>query len=555
MVTVVIRVGPPLAQVGGVGLAVTALVPAVVHLRRLVTADGAAAAVGGAVPLVVTLGVAGYGLSLARRDTGGERTRAAVTGVVGGTALAALVAAWLAGGEIVTARPTVSLPVVAAHVLTAGLAVGGLLAVSAERRHRSRRAARSLFDALPNPTARVRHEPDGERTVVDVNEAFLTTFGPDRPHVGSPLSACLRPADGTDDVSAVLEAEVAARSHLACGVAGGGDGVREFRVSRAAIDDEEEYVVLVDVTDRNRRERRLAVLNRVLRHDLRTAVNVIDGHAATLADTTAAGDRTDGDGTGTSGGGHGSRAVAAIRDQTAGLLRLSRRARQLEELLGDETTRAATDLGALVAERLDAFAAEHSAVTVERSLPDATVSVVDDGLLGAALDEVLANVAEHAAGDGTATARVSVTRTAEAATLTVADDGPGIPDTETAVVDRVVESDLDHASGLGLWFVTWVVVELGGDVTVESVGDDADGDDGAGDPTDGEGVDGLGGATVRLHLPLASGGGSTASVGEPARGDASVGEESTEGERSTEGHEETTEGADGVADGPEPVGL
>ncbi|MEZ3116512.1 ATP-binding protein [Halobaculum sp. MBLA0147] len=549
-----IRVGPPLAQVGGVGLAVTSLVPAVVHLRRLVTADGAAAAVGGAVPLVVTLAVAGYGLSLARRDTGGERTRAAVTGVVGGTALAALVAAWLAGGEVVTVQPAVSLPVVATHVLTAGLAVGGLLAISAERRHHSRRAARSLFDALSNPAARVRREPDGGRTVVDVNEAFLTTFGPDRPHVGSPLSACLRPADGTDDVSTVLEAEVAARSHLACGVAGGGDGVREFRVSRAAIDDEEEYVVLVDVTGQNRRERRLAVLNRVLRHDLRTAVNVIDGHAATLADTVVDGDGTDD----RDGGGDGRRAVAAIRDQTAGLLRLSRRARQLEELLDDETTRTTTDLRALATERLDAFAAEHPAVTVERSLPDATVPVVDDGLLGAAVDEVLANVAEHATVDGTATARVSVTRTAEAATLTVADDGPGIPDTETAVVDRVVESDLDHASGLGLWFVTWVVVELGGDVTVdEAVPDESErrSVDTGEHAADGDDRDDLGGTTVRLHLPLASGDGSTASVEEPARDGVSVDGVTTGRERNGESGEGTADGADGVADESEPVGL
>jgi signal transduction histidine kinase len=68
------------------------------------------------------------------------------------------------------------------------------------------------------------------------------------------------------------------------------------------------------------------------------------------------------------------------------------------------------------------------------------------------------------------------------ATLTVADDGPGLPETEAAVVERTAESDLDHASGLGLWFVTWVVVELDGEVTV-------DGDDGT---------------TVAVHVPLAT---------------------------------------------------
>jgi signal transduction histidine kinase len=460
----VIRVGPPLATVGGLGLAAVAAVPAVVHGYRLVTAgDTATALFGGGVPLVVAVAVAAYGISLARRDTDGELTRAAISGVVAGTLLAGLVFLWTTRGGVVEYTTMAPLPVVASHVLTAGLAVGAMLGLSAERSRRTEKLAAGLFASLPNPAARVQREPDGERRVVDVNDAFLETFGPDRPHIGSPLSACLRPASGQDDVADVIEEEVAARSHLACGVAGGGDGVREFLVSRAEVGNDEEFVVLLDVTDQQRRERRLAVLNRVLRHDLRTAVNVIDGRAADLARRAADGEAS----------------LEAIRDKTSGLLRLSRRARQLERLVGDEMPETTTDIVALAHDRLDEFDADHPRVTVERTLPSESVVVRDEGLLGAALDEVLDNVATHAGPD--VTAAVSLTREGEMATLTVADDGPGIPETEQAVVDRTVESDLDHASGLGLWFVTWVVVELDGEVTV-------DGDDGT---------------TVRLHVPLA----------------------------------------------------
>ncbi|MFB6177711.1 MAG: sensor histidine kinase [Halobaculum sp.] len=475
-----IRVGPPFARVGGLAVAAVALVPAAIHARRFFLVSETTVAVFGALlPLAVTLAVAGYGVSLARRDTDGERTRAAVVGVVGGTVLAGVVFLWMTVGGIIQYQSMAPLPVILAHLLTAGLAVGGLLGVSRVQSQRTRRLATDLFSTLPNPTARVRRGPDGEREVVDVNDAFLQTFGPDRPHIGSPLSACLRPADGQSDVSTVLEEEVAARSHLACGVAGGGDGVREFRVSRVEIGgSDEEFVVLTDVTEQQRRERRLSVLNRVLRHDLRTAVNVIDGQASILAD--AVGER-------------GASALDAISEQTDGLLRLSTRARQLETVLSGEVSVTTTDLTELVGERVAAFEQSAPAVTVERSLPSEPIRVRDNGLLGNAIDEVLQNVAEHAG--ESPTAWISVETEGAMATLTVADDGPGLPDTEGAVVDRTLESDLDHASGVGLWFTTWVVVELDGEVTVES---GADADDGGVADDEREG-----GTTVKLHVPLA----------------------------------------------------
>lgn len=37
----------------------------------------------------------------------------------------------------------------------------------------------------------------------------------------------------------------------------------------------------------------------------------------------------------------------------------------------------------------------------------------------------------------------------------VADDGPGIPDHERAVLEDGRETPLEHGSGLGLWIVVW----------------------------------------------------------------------------------------------------
>jgi len=50
-------------------------------------------------------------------------------------------------------------------------------------------------------------------------------------------------------------------------------------------------------------------------------------------------------------------------------------------------------------------------------------------------------------------------------TVRVADDGPGIPDDEVAVLtdDRDI-TQLDHGSGFGLWLVKWVVDSYGGEL-------------------------------------------------------------------------------------------
>jgi len=65
------------------------------------------------------------------------------------------------------------------------------------------------------------------------------------------------------------------------------------------------------------------------------------------------------------------------------------------------------------------------------------------------------------------------------AVLHVSDDGDGVSALEREVLERESETDLEHASGLGLWFVHWTVQASGGDLSFE------------------------GGSTVSVTLPLA----------------------------------------------------
>ena len=65
--------------------------------------------------------------------------------------------------------------------------------------------------------------------------------------------------------------------------------------------------------------------------------------------------------------------------------------------------------------------------------------------------------------------------------VTVADDGPGIPENTVEVLARGEETQLTHGDGLGLWLVYWVVSLLGGSIEVDT-------------PTSG-------GTRIRLTLP------------------------------------------------------
>jgi signal transduction histidine kinase len=102
------------------------------------------------------------------------------------------------------------------------------------------------------------------------------------------------------------------------------------------------------------------------------------------------------------------------------------------------------------------------------------------------VENLLENAIEHhpsATEDGKPHVRVSIDDTSdERIALRVADDGDGIPDHEREIVAGETEiSPLQHASGLGLWLVAWVVDAYGGDVEF--------------------GESDLGGAEVSLYLP------------------------------------------------------
>jgi two-component sensor histidine kinase/PAS domain-containing protein len=205
-------------------------------------------------------------------------------------------------------------------------------------------------------------------------------------------------------------------------------------------------VVFQDVTEERRREQRLGVLNRVLRHNLRNDMTVVQGFVE------AANERVDDEETAAML----DRAVAKADD----LVAVGDQAREVERVLDRDVVPESVKLDPLVEEVVADYAGGH-AVTVET---DGIALRTDPAILRVVLGELLANAVEH----GGPSVTVEGERRNGQVSIAVRDDGPGLPEHERAVLDAETETALEHGSGLGLWLARWGTARLGGELTVET---------------------------------------------------------------------------------------
>lgn len=330
--------------------------------------------------------------------------------------------------------------VVAAGYILSAAAVG--MAVTRGRLFEAAPAAgtlgpRTVVSELDDPVVVV----DDQERVVSLNPAARETFGVDVDSaVGRPLSDCLD--TDFDSLRGPGSVELTVP-----------EGTRQFEASVSPVRDRHDRqpghaVVISDVTRERVRSQRLAVLNRVLRHNLRNRMTNIIGRAQLIADSDH--ERAD--------------SAENILTSADDLLSLSERARQVEEMLAvTPAVDGEVGLADLAEGVLEGYRTE---------FPDATLSVdIDDSLAVTAdartLSGVLENLVENALVHNdapTPVVTVSARRTDSGTRLSVSDNGPGLPDQERAVLDAGEESALEHGSGLGLWAVKWGVVRLGGEL-------------------------------------------------------------------------------------------
>ncbi|GAB7095276.1 hypothetical protein JCM30237_24290 [Halolamina litorea] len=243
------------------------------------------------------------------------------------------------------------------------------------------------------------------------------------------------------------------------------DGTRIWlRVNAAPLIDatgDVEHVIATvqDITEERAREHelqrqreQLSVMNRILRHDLRTHANVVLGQAGLLE----------------RGEVSVSDATAKIVDRMEGLLETAEKTRRSASLvkLTETAPRTVADLLAdcerELSNRVASYTLEINADAPRSTLIDATDGVV----LG--LVELLENAVEH--GDADSPVVVSTEHsTEESVVIRIRDHGPGIPRPELRVLRGEAETPLVHSSGTGIWLAKWLIEAHDGTLAIDAV--------------------------------------------------------------------------------------
>ena len=230
---------------------------------------------------------------------------------------------------------------------------------------------------------------------------------------------------------------------------------RDYAVTVSPVEDSANSTVghtitLQDITTERQREQRLAVLNRILRHNLRNDLNVASGYLDVVADGIDDDQYVD--------------MLETAKANTDSVLELGDKARMVERTL--ETEEMGTEpipVAEFVAHIADPIVNEHGG-DIANEVPSNLTIDTNRQLLGSVLSNLIENGLEHGGESVTVTATVE----GSTARLVVSDDGDGIPAHELGVIDEGQETDLEHGSGIGLWLVEWGATALGGGVSYET---------------------------------------------------------------------------------------
>jgi PAS domain S-box-containing protein len=302
-----------------------------------------------------------------------------------------------------------------------------------------------------------------DNPTVYANASFERITGYDRSEVvGQNMRFLQGPSTDEDPVAKLREAIDEQRAVDTTLVNYRDDGTQFWnRLDIAPVYDEDGSLVNYvgfqkDVTEEKVREQRLAVLNRVMRHNLSNDINVVQGYVDNLLEQVDDEQRR-----------------AQLEEVRAAAVKLervgeavSRAERTLDQCGKAQRT---VSVGDLLSELHETMGETHPAVDLTLEVEDGPWHVVGNGL-----EEVFAELLENAiVHNDSDEPTVSVTvRTAPETRghveVRIRDNGPGIPSRLVEVFREGQETPLNHGDGLGLWIVHWVVTLLGGTTRIDA---------------------------------------------------------------------------------------
>ncbi|MFB6113679.1 MAG: sensor histidine kinase [Halodesulfurarchaeum sp.] len=204
---------------------------------------------------------------------------------------------------------------------------------------------------------------------------------------------------------------------------------------------EEEHENLKQLYGRNQ------VLQRVLRHNIRNGMTVVQGYASLLEDDLDGG-RVD--------------MVRTIRQEASSIVDLSEMARNLQTI-EDRNSRHPMNISSIVEELLNGLRRNYPNARVDTSVPP-DVYAVGDNFIELALWEVLEYSVRH---DAAEPVEVIVTDVEGSVSIRITDPGGPIPEESMNALRRGAETQMEHLEGMELWVAKWLVENVDGDIEFE----------------------------------------------------------------------------------------
>jgi len=230
------------------------------------------------------------------------------------------------------------------------------------------------------------------------------------------------------------------------------DGMRDTLVSR--IEEARTASERLATTNETLKNQRLVVslLNRVLRHNLRNDIHVVQAHGEIVRERS---DRF---------GSNGDKIV----EHALALVERTERAGHIEEIVrkGQDAHRA-SDVANVVRTAVADARNTWPAADIAVEIPEGPTVIEAHEDIAAAVEALIENAVEHNDGD-TPTVSVTVATTDDAVTVTVADDGPGIPEAEAERLESDPEAGLRRRTGFGLWLANWLVTASDGTLDIRT---------------------------------------------------------------------------------------
>ncbi|MCU4719456.1 PAS domain S-box protein [Halapricum hydrolyticum] len=200
-----------------------------------------------------------------------------------------------------------------------------------------------------------------------------------------------------------------------------------------------------DISDRQQRLRQITVIDRILRHNLRNDLHVVQAFANMIRE---------------SGSGDVTEYAERILDTNGRIRDIVNEQRKITKFLSETPETETIDLVPVV-EALVAGATErYPAADIDTDLP-AECPVRAVPAIDQAIEELIENAIVYSDAERSAVS-VHIERNGSTVGISLADNGPGIPEMEREVLTENAEEPLYHGSGLGLWLVNLIVDQSDG---------------------------------------------------------------------------------------------